>query len=184
MFVDGVPFLATILQIIKFITAKHTPLQTTLQIKQSLSCVIHMYARAGFVVQTILVDGQFEPLKNHLLNVVISTTAASEHGNVEWCLWVIKEIGRAITSGLPYQRLPRQIHIGLVNFVVLWLNAFLTQNGVSSRLSPREIITGQQLDYSKHCKAEFGSYCKVWWFHTIKHFISPYATRHMSWADW
>ncbi|KAL7461451.1 hypothetical protein ACHAXS_001871, partial [Conticribra weissflogii] len=99
MFVDGVPFLVTTSRSIKFITTKHTPVQTTSQLKQSLSRVIHLYARAGFVVRTILVDGQFEPLKNHLFNVVVNTTASSEHvGEVERCLRVIKERARAATA--------------------------------------------------------------------------------------
>ncbi|KAL7447657.1 hypothetical protein ACHAXS_000045 [Conticribra weissflogii] len=163
MFVDGVPFLVTTSRNIKFITTKHTPLQTTSQLKQSILRVIQLYARAGFVVQTILVDGQFESLKNHLFNVVVNTTAGSEHiGEVERCLRAIKEQARAMTAGLPYQRMPKRVLIELVNFVVFWLNAFPAKNGVSDTMSPREIVTRQPIDYAKHCKAKFGSYCEVY----------------------
>ncbi|KAL7463446.1 hypothetical protein ACHAXS_003813, partial [Conticribra weissflogii] len=113
------------------------------------------------LIRTILMDGQFEQLKKHLFNVVINTTSRSEHvGKIERRLRVIKERARAITAGLPYQRMPKTILIELIKFVILWLNAFPAKNGVSTTVSPREILTRQSLDYSKHCKAEFGSYCK------------------------
>lgn len=41
------------------------------------------------------------------------------------------------------------------------MNAQLSPNGVSSLFSPREILTNTRLDYSKHCKVQFGSYCQV-----------------------
>ncbi|KAL7466859.1 hypothetical protein ACHAXS_007127 [Conticribra weissflogii] len=163
MYVDGVLFLVTTSRNIKFITVEHTPLQTTSQLIQSLSHTIHFYAWAGFVFRTILMDGQFEPLKNHLFNVVINTTSRSEHvGEVECCLKVIKERVRAIASGLPYQRMPKTIPIELIKFVVLWLNAFPAKNGVSTTIWLREILTRQMLNYLKHCKAKFGIYCKVY----------------------
>ncbi|KAL7464664.1 hypothetical protein ACHAXS_005006 [Conticribra weissflogii] len=79
MFVDGIPFLVTTSRDIKFITTKYIPLQTMSQLKQSLTRTIQLYSRAAFTVQTILVDGQFEPLQNHLLNITVNTTAALEH---------------------------------------------------------------------------------------------------------
>ncbi|KAL7466217.1 hypothetical protein ACHAXS_006508 [Conticribra weissflogii] len=158
MFVDRVPFLVTVSRGIKFITIEHTPQQTVYQFKQSLTRVMQIYARAGFTVQTILVDGQYEPLKQQLLNIVVNTTASSEHvGEVERTLRVIKEQARATVSGLPYQRMPRRILIELINFVVFWLNAFPARTGVS----PQEIIIRQAVDYNKHCKTQFGSYCEV-----------------------
>ena len=49
----------------------------------------------------------------------------------------------------------------LVCYVVSWLNNFPPQGGVSNTLSPRAIITGVQLDYTKHCRLEFGEYTQV-----------------------
>ncbi|KAL7461208.1 hypothetical protein ACHAXS_001628 [Conticribra weissflogii] len=100
MFVDGIPFLVTMSRGIKFITTEHIPTQTISQLKQSLVHVMQLYSRAGFVVQTILVDGQFEGLKAQLSNTVVNTTPSSEHvGDIERCLRLIKERGRAIVSG-------------------------------------------------------------------------------------
>ncbi len=45
--------------------------------------------------------------------------------------------------------------------MVLWLNAFPLKSGVSVNLSPRELVIRHKLDFAKHCRAQFGSYCKV-----------------------
>ncbi len=84
MFVVSVPFLITTSRGIKFITAKHIPVQTVSQLKHSLICIMQLYDRASFTVQTILVDGQFKHLKGHLTNTVVNTAANTEHvGDVE-----------------------------------------------------------------------------------------------------
>ncbi|KAL7464228.1 hypothetical protein ACHAXS_004562, partial [Conticribra weissflogii] len=96
MFVDRIPFLATMSRGIIFITTKHIPMQNSLQLKQSLLRVLQIHSRAGFMVQTILVDGQFESLKEQLSNTVVNTTANLEHvGDIEQCLQLIKERARA-----------------------------------------------------------------------------------------
>ncbi|KAL7460404.1 hypothetical protein ACHAXS_000855 [Conticribra weissflogii] len=171
VYVDGVQFLVTTSRNINFTAVKHTPLQTTSQFTQSLMHISHLYTQAGFVISTILMDGQFEPLKNHLFNVVVNTTSKS--GNVERCSRVIKEHARVITAGLPYRHLPKPILIELIKIVVLWLNAFPTKNVVYSSMLPREIVTRQSLDYSKHCKAEFGSYCEVYDNPVLSNTLTP-----------
>jgi hypothetical protein len=34
-------------------------------------------------------------------------------------------------------------------------------NGVSDHMSPREIMTGQRLDYARHCRFEYGVYVQT-----------------------
>jgi hypothetical protein len=38
-----------------------------------------VYKRAGFIVRTIMMDGEFEKIKPHLPTVECNTTAAKEH---------------------------------------------------------------------------------------------------------
>jgi hypothetical protein len=45
--------------------------------------------------------------------------------------------------------------------VFFWLNCFPSANGVSTNISPRTIVTGQTVDYNKHCRLEFGSYVQT-----------------------
>ncbi|KAL7463249.1 hypothetical protein ACHAXS_003633 [Conticribra weissflogii] len=145
MFVDGVPVLVTASQCIKFITVKHMPQQTVYHFKQSLLRMMQVYARAGCTVQTILIDRQFEPLKQQ-----VEHTSLEHIGEIEHTLRVINEHARAITSGLPYQRMPKRILIELINFVVFWLNAFPAKNRILPNLSPWKIIIRQPVDYGKH----------------------------------
>ena len=49
----------------------------------------------------------------------------------------------------------------LAKAVVYWLNSVPSHMGVSPTLSPRTIITGQVLDYHKHCRYEFGEYIQT-----------------------
>jgi hypothetical protein len=57
--------------------------------------------------------------------------------------------------------MPQVILIELIYHVVLWLNAFPTKTGMSAMLLPREIVYRHKLDFAKHCKAQFGTYCKA-----------------------
>jgi hypothetical protein len=51
--------------------------------------------------------------------------------------------------------------IDLVYSTTIWLNAFPPKDGISSHLSPRNIITSITFDYNKHCRAQFGSYVQT-----------------------
>ena len=42
----------------------------------------------------------------------------------------------------------------------MWLKNFPVNSGVSKEYSPRKIMTGTSLDWTKHYKAEFGAYCE------------------------
>ncbi len=57
--------------------------------------------------------------------------------------------------------MPQLMLIELIYHVVLWLDAFPMKSGVSATMSPQEILLHHKLDFAKHCKALFGSYCKV-----------------------
>jgi hypothetical protein len=95
--------------------------------------------------------------------VAINTTAAREHvSDIERCIRTIKDRCRSVLSELPYKKfLPDIFIVHLLKFVVLWLNAFPSDNGVSTEFSPREIVIGLRLDYAKHCKACFGAYVEA-----------------------
>jgi hypothetical protein len=66
-----------------------------------------------------------------------------------------------VYNSLPYERIPRNMMIELVNHGNFWLDSFLKHDGISKRLSPRIIITSRTIDYKKHCKLEFGEYCQT-----------------------
>jgi hypothetical protein len=66
-----------------------------------------------------------------------------------------------VYDSIPFERIPRNMMIELVNHANFWLNSFPKQDRISRTLSPRTIITGRTIDYKKHCKLEFGEYCQT-----------------------
>lgn len=162
MFVNQVPFLVSSSRHINLTTIEFIPRCSASKLGFLLQRIMTVYARAGFTVQTILMDNEFSKVTDHTPNVLINTTAASEHvGDIERRIRVIKERCRGILCTLPYARLPQIMLVHLLHHVVMWLNNFPVKNGVSDRFSPREIILRHKLNYKKHCRAPFGSYCEV-----------------------
>ncbi len=162
MFVDGIAFVVTVSRGLKFITTHYLPTRTADDLAQSLKETIKIYERGGFRVQTLLMDGEFEKIKQKLPEVIVNTTAAGEHvGEVERHIRTIKERGRGVMCTLPYKRMPARMVVELVYFCAMWLNALPNRNGVSEDYSPRELVVRQRMDYKKHCQVPFGAYCEV-----------------------
>ena len=82
-------------------------------------------------------------------------------GDVERYIRTIKERMLGITNTLPFKQLTRNIIIELAKAAVYWLNSIPSHMGVSPTINPRTIITGQVLDYHKHCRYEFGEYVQT-----------------------
>jgi len=163
MFVNGLPHFVTLSRGIKLITIEFLPSRTAEQLHKSLQVVASIYRRGGFLVKMCLMDMEFKKLEEGSSEVLVNTTAAREHvTDIERCIRTIKERCRSIISELPYKHcMPDVFIVFLLRFVVLWLNAFPSDSGVSSEFSPREIVTGLRLDFKKHCRARFGSYVEA-----------------------
>ncbi len=161
-FVDGMAFLITVSDRIKFITAEHVPVQTAMNLSKHLTWVLQVYERAGFRVRTILMEGEFEKVRALILRVECNTTAAKEHVSTEErAICMVKERTRGLLGTLPFQHLPRCLKIEFIYFMVLWLNAFPVKNEISFVFLPRELLVQWCMDYIKHCRVLLGTYCKV-----------------------
>jgi hypothetical protein len=66
MFVNGVPFLVSASRNIILITIEHAPHCRAAKLGHLLQCIINVHAWAGFTVQTILMDNEFEKVKDHV----------------------------------------------------------------------------------------------------------------------
>ncbi|KAL7470808.1 hypothetical protein ACHAXS_011072 [Conticribra weissflogii] len=163
MFINGIPFLVTVARAIKLITIEYIESRTAKQLSLCLQRIMKLYKHGGFQVTVLYMDGEFEKIRSHLEGIVtINTTGANEHvGEVERCIRTLKERGRGILNTLPFTTIPKRIIIEMMYHCAMWLNAFPTKNGVSTKFSPREIVTRQPLDFTKHCRTPFGSYCEV-----------------------
>ena len=121
MFVNGLLFLITMSRDIRFGTDEHILSRTARQLAKSLMKVVKVYALRGFVVQNVLMEGEFEKIKPEMCMVNINISAAREHvGKIERfhqtlkercrsVLWEMKPVG----SGA-YMYLHKQIVIRLV----------------------------------------------------------------------
>jgi hypothetical protein len=100
MFVNGLPFLVTSSRGIRLVTIKHLPSQTAKCLVHTLEQVFRIYGSARFVVQTTMMDMEFDMLKNLLPHVALNTMAAREHvGKIKRKIRVIKERARVRGSG-------------------------------------------------------------------------------------
>ena len=66
----------TSLQGISLVTIEYIKLRTAKRLVDTLERVVRIYRKAGFVLQTALMDMEFEKLRDKLLNVILNTTAA------------------------------------------------------------------------------------------------------------
>ena len=73
---------------------------------------------------------------------------------------VIKERARACRSTLTFEVLPKLLLVKMVNNCALWINKFPAKGGIPN-VSPRTLMTGIKLYYSKHWRLPFGSYVQV-----------------------
>ena len=160
MFINKIAFFVTISRNLKFGTVKALPNRQIPTIIQRLKSVIALYRHRGFEISAILADNEFEAI--HPQFPMLNCAAANEHvPEVERFIWTIKDRVRSTYRMLPYKRIPRTMLIHLTKNSVFWLNAFPARDGVSSKHSPRYIMTGQELSYTHHVQLKFGEYVQT-----------------------
>ena len=82
--------------------------------------VIYGYVRDGFVVNLMLMDMEFEKVKDKLPLVEVNTNAAREHvPDMERCIRTINEYVRAATSDFPFNPIPMMVLIHTVHTITL-----------------------------------------------------------------
>jgi hypothetical protein len=156
-FVDGTAFLVSLSRRIKFITMEHVPVRMAISLSKHITRILQVYERAGFRVRTILMDGEFEKVRDLIPRVECNTTVAKKHvSEAERAIRTIKEWTRGLLATLPFQHIPRRMKIKFVYFMVLWLNAFSVKDGILAAYSPRELLVRWRMDYSKHCRVLTG----------------------------
>ena len=69
---------------IRLISSKFIPSQNATKLSHTLTKVMRLYARGGFVVHLVLMDMEFECIRNDFEKVAINNTTAREHvGEIE-----------------------------------------------------------------------------------------------------
>jgi hypothetical protein len=140
MFLNCIPFLVGVARGLNFITVEYTKTCTAKALAGCIRHIMDMYSQGGFWVGTVLMDNEFESLRNLIPILAINTTAAKEHvPDVERQICLIKERGRGIVNTLPFRKLPHTVIIELIYHVVLWLNGFPMKSGLYSIAISRNI---------------------------------------------
>ena len=80
---------------------------------------------------------------------------------IERQIKVVKEGVLSTWNSLPYKKFPNRMISRMVENAFFWLNALPINSGMSSTISPRTLITGTIINFSKHWKIEFGAYAEA-----------------------
>ena len=154
--------LTTISRKIKLRPAEYIQTQNAELLNSSLTKVVDMNAREGFVVNLILMDQEFDKLKSKTVLVEINAATAWEQvGEIEQSIHTVKEGSRANSTILNYTVLQKQIAIHLLYQVVMFLNSMSAKTWISEKLSLREIILRRKLEWTKQCTCKFREYVEA-----------------------
>jgi Reverse transcriptase (RNA-dependent DNA polymerase) len=164
MFVNKIPFFITITRGLNFGTVETLQNRKVDSIINAMKNVKQVYDKRGFKLGTALLDGEFEVIRGKLaeMGMELNCTSRGEHvPEVERYIRTVKERVRCMVNSTPFKTLPKVMLIEAVKGSVFWINSVPSNNGVSNTMSPRQIMTGTQLDYKHHCRIEYGAYAQM-----------------------
>ena len=164
LYVNKLPFIATISRYIRFGTVEFLRNQKTTTLTEHVKQVNRLYRQRGFRPVYALMDGQFEPLRGDLadLGIQLNTVSNDEHvPEIERQIRTLKERTRAIYCTLPFRKIPHRLIIEMLYAANYWLNMFPRKGGISKTMSPRTLLTGLTMNYNRHCRLEFGEYVQT-----------------------
>ena len=167
-FVNGIGFLVSISDKIKFCTAEAVGSRTNDVLVAALKKIHAIYRHGGYRIRVVSIDGEFTSAKERIMSeahMEMNSVAAGEHAPViERHIRHLKEGVRGMFNMLPFdkkRRLPDRIIIELVYAKTFFKNAVPALDGISDVLAPREIITKQRINYNRHCVLMFGQYVQT-----------------------
>ncbi len=103
MFVNGIAILITLSRKLRLATIEQLPTRMATQLSNSLTKIVRLYARTGFIICVIMMDQEFDKVEDTNEMVEINTTAAREHvSKIERYIRPTKECSRALVSDLPF----------------------------------------------------------------------------------
>ena len=163
LFVNRVPFLATISKHIHYGTIDALPDMKIPTLEAALESVLRSYNAGGFHVRIIHMDMQFKPVKDrNNMAVKVNICSREEHvPEIERYIRLIKERARcyyAMLRRVEIYTIPRGMIRQLMRTVVFYINAFVWRKGVSQVLPPITIVEGLKPNFKKHFHVIFGEY--------------------------
>jgi hypothetical protein len=160
MYINKLPFLITYSCSLRFGTFEFLDNCQIPTIHKKLQRVFNLYNDRGFNITKLFADPKFEALRPWF--PCLDTCGTNDHiPDIERFIRTVKDRSRSTYRMLPFKYIPRIVLIQLVKNVIFWLNSFPARDGVSTTMSPRCIMTGQEIDYNKHVCLEFGKYVQT-----------------------
>ena len=85
-----------------------------------------IYSKSGIIVQTVLMDTEFNKTIDNLMeNIVVKTSAEKEHVvEIERTIFTVKENTICIFATIPFKYLHKLLITNIVYFLVSRTNAF------------------------------------------------------------
>ena len=80
---------------------------------------------------------------------------------VERMIRTVKQRLRSVTSDFTFSPIPNMVRIYSVYYVIMMINAFPQDQGVTGGFSPRELVTGRIINYLRDCRATVGAYIEA-----------------------
>ena len=90
-----------------------------------MKIIVCQYKARGFIIENILTDFEFDPLRPKLLSLhaTLNPASAGEHvPEVERAIRIVKERARAFIFMLPFKYVPTLLKRHLIQLVVQLLN--------------------------------------------------------------
>lgn len=167
-FVNGIGFIVSITEKIKFCTSEAIGSRTDDVLVAALKKIQSTYRFGGFRINVVSLDGEFTTARERIrgeAHMDMNPVSAGEHAPViERHIRHMKEGVRGLYQMLPFdkrRKLPERIIIELVHAKTFYKNAVPALDGISDVIAPREIITQQRINYKRHCSLVFGQYVQT-----------------------
>ena len=105
MFLNVAPLLITMSVGIKFVTVEHIPTCTDKQLSKYSKQVMTIYSRSGMIVQTVLMDTEFDKTIYEIMgNVSVNNSAAKEYvTEIERSICTSKQRARCIVTTINFK---------------------------------------------------------------------------------
>ena len=170
IYVNGLPHLTSIDDPIKYRAAIPLDSRSTEEFFRALDVVLRHYNSAGFRVDEIHADSEFDPMIIEIrdeMDMKFVVYGQGEHvKRAERNNQTLGGNVRAIYNSLPYKAWPNVMTTHATMNAAENFTHFPAKGGVSAYYSPHVILKKKQLDYNKQCKFNFGDY--VQGFHENK----------------
>jgi hypothetical protein len=162
MFVQGEPYLVSVAKELGLTMVNSLKSRSSAAVKEALSKQLSNFTSRGFIVRTVLTDGEGAvhacTLWLNQQGVIVNPAGPGKH------VAIVERKIRLIKERIRCHRLPFRINKSLYMWLVLYCVNMINLEPNNKRVDvscPRELFTGQKTVYKKHARIGFGQYVQL-----------------------